>query len=115
MIVEILQASHQPVLQNANLQQVGIYAVIGAIYSIAGWLNSRAKRGASVESFSIRKAGQTVLIGAVAGGVVASQGQSLTAGNVEAASAVAIPIVNQVVNMSKYSSQSRDRATDDNR
>lgn len=81
-----------------------VYAFGGAVYAVAGWLNSRAKREEDIP-FRPRKAAQTVLIGAVAGVIVATQGDELSGANVEAAMALAIPIVNQLVNMSKQAAQ----------
>lgn len=100
-MISLIQAGHDPLLRGLNLQKVATYAGIGACWSVVGFGNSRQKRGKEVEQFSLRKAGQTVLIGAIAGIIVASRDGDPTPANFEMAMAVAVPLSNQIINMVK--------------
>lgn len=100
MINAVLQQAHEPILDEQTTKVV-TYAFIGAVYSSFAWINSRAKRGADAEPFDLKKFAQPVLIGAVAGVIVATSGQDATAVNLDAAMAVAIPMVNQLLNTAK--------------
>lgn len=103
LAVVALQAAsdHKPVLNGVELEKVLTYAGIGAVWSVVGFGNSQAKYGK--QKFSLKKSGQTILIGLIAGVIVAMNDQSPTAGNFETAMAVAVPLANQIVNWAKYS------------
>lgn len=97
-----------PLLANDQLNRVVTYATLGAAYAIAGWVRART-RSDGPEPFRPKKAAQTVLIGAVAGAILAVQGQEFNEANLEAATAVAIPVANELVNAGK---NKRRRASD---
>lgn len=83
------------------LSKVLLYAALGAAYALAGFWKKREQgrrdHGAPV-SFSVRRAGRTTLIGAVAGAVVAWQGQEFSGANLDLAMGIAVPIVDQFFN-----------------
>lgn len=114
VLLTALQAEgeHAPVLQGLDLEKVLTYAGIGAAWAIVGFGNSRAK--GTAKEFSYQKSGQTVLIGAIAGVIVAMHDQSPTAANFEAAMALAVPLTNQIVNWVKYSGRDLSQTTTSN-
>lgn len=107
-VVPILQAAgeHAPILRGVDLEKVLTYAGIGAAWSIVGFGNSSAKSGP--QQFSFKKSGQTVLIGAICGVIVALNDEEPTAVNLEAAMALAVPMTNQIVNWVRYSGAMTD-------
>lgn len=83
------------------LSKILTYALLGAVYSLAGYLKKREQGrrdyGTPVQ-FSWKRAGRTVLVGAVAGAVVAWQGQEFSDANLDMAMGVAVPVVDQLLN-----------------
>lgn len=83
-----------------KLGKVLSYMGLGVAYSLVGWVKERS-RTETPEPFSPRKATQTILVGAVAGIIVATQGQEFNQTTFEANMAIAVPIVNELLNAGK--------------
>ena len=90
-----------PVLPVEFILTAVTYAVLGAAYALAGYFKKREQGrrdyGAPVE-FSPRRFARTAAIGAVAGAIVAWQGETFSGPAIETAMAMAIPVVDQLFN-----------------
>lgn len=75
------------------LSTIAIYAAIGAVYGSSGYAHSIAE---GEKTFKPDKFISTVVIGILAGAIVALQGDEFTTGSFEAAMAIAVPIADQV-------------------
>lgn len=101
MIETVLQHSGEasPVSME-NLAKIATFTLLGVLYSLARWFRERSRED-SPESFSVRKAAQTALIGAVAGAITATQTTRFDQATFQASMALAIPIVNELLNAAK--------------
>ena len=83
------------------VSKILMYAVIGAAYAVSGYYKKREQGrrdyGQPVK-FSWKRAGRTTLVGAVAGAIVAWQGQEFSSGTFQMAMGIAVPIVDQILN-----------------
>lgn len=70
------------------------YVAIGAVYGVGGYVDSVLEGD---KEFKVEKFGRTLAIGAVAGGLVALQGDELSPGALEAMMAAAVPAFDQIV------------------
>lgn len=96
LFAELAQThSSRGMLSGSSVGKILRGAVVGLVWSVAGYANRRTKQSAK---FSARTAGQTVLIGIVCGAAVPMAGQELTAANLEQMMFFAVPLVNQLVN-----------------
>lgn len=69
------------------------YAFLGAVYGASGYTKHVAE---GEKEFRLPKFAKTLLIGAIAGAIVASQGGEFGAGAFEAAMVIAVPIADQL-------------------
>lgn len=77
------------------------YAILGVAYAVSGYWKKREqgyRDDGEPASFSPKRFFRTVLIGAVAGVIVAWQGEEFTGPTVEIAMAAAVPVVDQLLN-----------------
>lgn len=77
------------------LEYVLLYVGLAVAYALAGYLSNVLQDPAV--SFSPTKFGTTLLVGVVAGGIMASQGEEASFGEVEAAMAISIPVVDKLL------------------
>jgi hypothetical protein len=74
---------------------IAAYGALGGVYGVSGYVHAVLD---GEKDFDPVKFTKTVAIGAIAGAVVAVQGDELTPGAVEAIMAGLIPIVDQLAN-----------------
>lgn len=100
-----------PVPAEKALQVLG-YMVLGAVYAGSGFFKNQetGKRDSgSPAPFSWKRFGRTVMIGAVAGAIVAFQGEQFSGATIEAAMVIAIPVVDQLWNAARAHIERIDR------
>lgn len=78
------------------LYQMAKFALWGAVYSAARWRRERSKAD-DPEPFDPRKALPTILIGALAGMVVALRGLPMEPENLQIVMATVVPIANELL------------------
>ena len=89
-----------PIPTEAILQVIA-YAVGGALYATSGYYKKREQGRRDVgapATFAPRRFLRTALLGAVAGVIVAWQGEAFSGPTIEVAMALAVPVVDQVWN-----------------
>lgn len=79
-----------------QLSRLALYSAAATGYAITGYASKVRRR--ENESFSAAKFAKTVLVGVVAGGIMAARGDDVNPEAYTAASVIAIPIVDEVLN-----------------
>lgn len=78
-----------------QIETILTYAAIGAVYGTAGYAKNVAK---GTKEFDPVHFGSTLVLGLIAGGVVASQGDEFDVGTFETTMAALIPVADQLLN-----------------